>query len=272
MPDDPILTLVSDGLRRKVHYRDPGTGPADAVIWLHGGDTRAQDFLDGIRRRDRVLDIAPQGLDNPTGGHGWVHPWEDGLPAGVTSNLVDVHFIAAVEGLVRTTFASVTRVWLCGFSAGGGLVWSMWAPPPGVSTGFSGLAAVGKQLHHKREHGWDWGAATKTPRPFALVHGMLDRPDDEPLAPGEQRVNYSWVDSYAEARAVNGNTGNQEAPPRHATCGGAGRVVRMNVASGGSAPSARITIDGVGHVWVSRPDCHTDDFVIERFTAWGLGA
>lgn len=266
----PTFSLFSDRIKRSAVYRDPGTTPPDAVIWLHGGNGNATDFLNGIRRRSNVIDVVPQGLLT-AGTLGWVHPWEGeaDLPCEAPDNLIDVWFMSALEAHVRCTFRSVTRVWLCGFSAGGGLVWAVWALKGTIPHSFSGLCAVGKKLHHKRENGWNWTDAAKAPIPFAMVNGVLDDPDHDVNGP---RTNYSWVDSYAEARAVNGNTVNVSATPRHLTCCGSENYVGLKVASGGDAPSARYTVDGVGHVWQSCPDCHTDDLVIDRFTAFGLGS
>jgi poly(3-hydroxybutyrate) depolymerase len=213
-----------------------------------------------------VLDVAPQGLrtrDVP----GWVNPWEakEDRPREAPDSLVDVRFIAAIESLVRSTFSSVRRVWLCGFSAGGAVVWSAWALKGEIPHSFAGLGVVGKKLHHKRENGWNWDAANKTPIPFVTVNGTKDDPDEDVIAPREK---YSWVDSYAEARAINGNTMNDDATPGQATL--CRHVVQLKVAAGGSAPSARYVIDGGGHEWHACSDGHTDDLIIERFAASGL--
>jgi len=96
----PALQLVSDGIKRLAVYRDPLTKPADAVIWLHGGNGDAVEFLNGIRPRVDVMDIAPQGLvtgSNP----GWTNPWESDIPEEAIDNLIDVRFMASLEAQVR---------------------------------------------------------------------------------------------------------------------------------------------------------------------------
>lgn len=262
------LELVSDGIARVASYRDPGGPARDAVVWLHGGNGTAADLLDDIRVRDDIIDVAPQGL--LTGATpGWVNPWETDLPRQAPDPYVDLRFLGALEDHVRTKFKSVTRVWLCGFSAGGGLVWSSWALRRAHPHGYAGLSAVGKKLRRELIAGVPWKGTASDPLPFVMVHGALDDPDD-PAAPSA--THYTWEDSYLLARSVNGNTANEPAVPRHATCCGADHAVHLKVASGGPAPSARCRVDGVGHVWQSCADCHTDDFVIERFRAWGLGA
>lgn len=264
----PGLTIVSDGINRFVPYREPLTKPVDAVIWLHGGDTFALAFLSSIRSRSIVIDVVPQGLT--TGGMpGWVKPWEapGDLPDGAPDNLVDMRFVCALEKAVRAKFKYLRRVWLCGFSSGAGLAWSLWPRKNRSDHSFSGIATVGNQLHHRRENGWEWDADTRSPIPFVLVHGMLDEPDE---APDKSRISYSWVDSYAEARKVNGNTANKSADPPLPTCCGENNFVRLKVASGGAKPSARYTVDQVDHVWQCCDTCHTDDLVIERFVAYGL--
>jgi len=95
-----------------------------------------------------------------------------------------------------------------------------------------------------------------------MVHGAADDIED----PSE--AHFSWEESFAEARRVNGNAPNaiEVARPRHSSCCGARNLVHRKVASGGGAPSARYVIDRVGHTWQSCTHCHTDDFVIEQFS------
>jgi hypothetical protein len=135
------------------------------VIWLLGGDGKATEFLDGIRRRTWVIDVAPQGL--VTGRNtGWINPWEADIPSEARDNLVDLRFISALEDLVRARFGSIRRVWLCGFSAGGGLVWSAWALRSTINHSLCGLCAVGKKLRPTPENGWIWKAAAVSPFPL----------------------------------------------------------------------------------------------------------
>jgi poly(3-hydroxybutyrate) depolymerase len=164
----PQLELSSDGIARNAMYRDPRTMPPDAVIWLHGGNGNAGEFLDGIRSRPRVLDVAPQGLvtcHNP----GWANLWEaeDDLPAGAPDNLIDVRFVRMLAVSVKVTFTSVRRVWLCGFSGGGGLVWSIWASANDFGPfPFSGLCAVGKKVRREPANSWAWKPGAMMPMPF----------------------------------------------------------------------------------------------------------
>jgi poly(3-hydroxybutyrate) depolymerase len=263
----PALQLVSDGIKRLAVYRDPLTKPADAVIWLHGGNGDAVEFLNGIRPRVDVMDIAPQGLvtgSNP----GWTNPWESDIPEEAIDNLIDVRFMASLEAQVRIQFRFVKRVWLCGFSAGGGLVWSVWAMQPVIPQTFSGLCAVGKKLRRTPENAWKWNAAAVPAIPFVMINGANDSPDDESTGSGE---HFSWQESYAQARLVNGNTVNEPVVSGYSVCGEPSNLVRLKIASGGKAPAARYVVEGVGHVWQSCESCHTDDLVIERFRAFGLG-
>jgi hypothetical protein len=101
-----------------------------------------------------------------------------------------------------------------------------------------------------------------------MVHGTEDEPDGSLDASTE---HFSWEETYAEARRVNGNTANAPSKSAYATCGESYQV-RLKVASGGRAPSARYEVEGMAHEWLSRDSCHTDDLVIERFAAFGLGA
>lgn len=265
-----IWSLVSDGFKRLAYWRAPSDAAADAVIWLHGGNGIAKDFLAAIRPRAGIVDVAPQGLE--TGGHpGWVNPWESGtdLPAGVRDSLIDVRFVAALESHVRRSLKSVKRVWLCGFSAGGGLVWAIWALRSTVPNAFAGFGAAGKKLRREIAVGRPWDPRAVAPLPFVMVNGTLDDPDDPAQPSG---THYSWEESYAQARAVNGNTSNVAMPARHAACCDPAQLVRLKVAGGGVAPSARYVVEQAGHTWLACDTCHTDDFFIEQFKACGLGA
>lgn len=263
----PTLHLMSDNIKRLAAYRDPLTKPADAVIWLHGGNGNATEFLNGIRSRAEVIDVAPQGLvtgSNP----GWTNPWESDIPEHAIDNLIDVRFIASLEAYIRIKFSFVRRVWLCGFSAGGGLVWSVWAMRPAIPQTFSGLCGVGKKLRRTPEKAWKWNAAAVPAIPFVMINGTNDSPDDESTGSGE---HFSWQESYAQARVVNENTIHDRVDSNYSVCGDSSNQVHLKIASGGKAPSARYVVEGVGHVWQSSKTCHTDDLVIERFQAFGLG-
>ena len=105
----PMLQLVSDGIKRLAVYRDPLSRPMDAVIWLHGGNGDATEFLNGIRPRVDVIDIAPQGLvtgSNPR----WTNPWESDIPENAIDNLIDIRFMALLEAQIRFKFSYVKRV------------------------------------------------------------------------------------------------------------------------------------------------------------------
>lgn len=268
------VTLVSDGIKRFAIYRDPGTRPQDAVIWLHGGNGQAKLFLEEIRPRSNVVDVVPQGSE--TGDHpGWVNAWEaeNDIPKGAPDNLVDIRFVGLLEQHVRSTCPSVTRVWLCGFSAGGGLVWGTWGISGAWGKGitvrdkFAGLCIVGKQLRRKPGRGWNWKESPKVAMPFVMVHGSGDKPDGT-----DPEDNYSWEESYAQARMVNGNTTTSSKPDTRIECLRRTYNIRLKCASGGLASSARYLVEGMGHEWVNCTEFHTDDLVMERFMAYGLGS
>ncbi|MGZ0020697.1 hypothetical protein [Nitrosomonas sp. wSCUT-2] len=263
----PMLQLVSDGIKRLAVYRDPLSRSMDAVIWLHGGNGDATEFLNGIRPRVDVIDIAPQGLvtgSNP----GWTNPWESDIPENAIDNLIDIRFMALLEAQIRIKFSCVKRVWLCGFSAGGGLVWSVWAMRPVIPQTFSGLCAVGKKLRRTSEKSWKWNAEAVPAIPFVMINGDSDSPDGEST---ESSEHFSWQESYAQARLVNENTINEPSISSFPVCGESSNKVRLKIASAGKAPTARYVVEGVGHVWQCSETCHTDDLVIERFRAFGLG-
>jgi poly(3-hydroxybutyrate) depolymerase len=261
----PTLDLVSDGIARVASYRAGGSDTPDAVVWLHGGDGWATEFLDDIRKRAGIVDIAPQGLLSGK-NTGWVNPWEADLPKEAPDNLIDLRFVVALEKLVRATFTSVQRVWLCGFSAGAGLVWSLWALHARFPHGFSGISVVGKKLRHEILVREPWDVLAPPPLPFVMVHGARDDAEDP------STEHFSWEESYAEARRVNGNRTNRQVAACHSSCCDPTKLVHRKVASEGAAPSARYVVDRVGHSWQVCEQCHTDDFVIEQFSDYGLGA
>lgn len=267
----PVTSFVLwvDGAERTAHLRDPGTGAADAVIWLHGAGGEGREFLEEkVDPRVDVIDVAPTALSGPSGTI-WVIPgtspaldptrWPPlALDAHTDLRLLD----ALVEHLLAET--SAVRVWVAGFSAGGKLAWSAYAlndddqdGEPGYAHEVSGYAFVasGEPVT------FDWTATSPVLRPAALWHST----DDDPSA-----ISKSWEDSIADLAARNGCDGfTPFVPP---VCGGPLKTVEERLGTGCTTPVAHWEWTNGGHAWAYPcPVVGTDDQIVLFWRGSGFG-
>ncbi|MFI6818377.1 alpha/beta hydrolase family esterase [Nonomuraea sp. NPDC050328] len=200
------------------------------VIALHGrgGDARGMRKGTRLGRFARDMLVAyPQGLDRH---------WDDG--PGLAR---DVRFLRdLIDHLVRREGADPARVYLAGFSNGGGMALRFAADHPEL---VRGVVAVAAQLPPD--------ITPRGPVPVLLIHG--DRDPHRPLtalpSPGPGRTASIGVTATAEAFAkpagARANTG-RDLPDRDPHDGTTLRRTRWE---GGRAPVELLLVRGGGHAW-----------------------
>lgn len=257
----PAFSLTVDGLQRDGLYRHPGGSPEDIVVWLHGGNGKASEFLPMIRERSNIIDVFPNAL-MLGGDFGWAKPYKDTTPAGAPDNLTDIRFVSAVRAWARSSWPNTKRIWLAGFSSGGGLALCCWGSHATIPYGFDGCAAVGTQLHLPALN-WNWDAGQHPPTALLFGNGTQDSED--------LKKHFSRQDCFTKFKEANGHTDSIDVNITQTTCCGTSKTVTVKDGVGGVKPTRRMIIANLGHVWQSCLDCHTDDFVIDLFTLAGLG-
>lgn len=177
----------------------PETGPAPAVVFLHGwggsaaGVMRNDGMLRTLAARGHAL-IAPQGLARPS------HPNADwGVQDGQAHPRDDVAFLAAVIDDAAGHGVDRERVLLAGFSRGSSMVWDLACRAPRTARAYAPVAGAFWQPMPQDCAG---------PVDLFHTHGWRDRTvplEGRPVADGTLRQGDVWA-SLALLRQANGCT------------------------------------------------------------------
>lgn len=214
-------------------FAPDGPGPHPAIVVLHGKGDNGRDFLDACGLARSGISVAA-----PTGsGLAWAP-----APYAHTSLAEDRERVNAVrEELIAAYDADPQRIYLAGFSNGGGLAVELSL----LDAHWSGLATVSAAVRATPEE----IASCAWPVDYLNIHGTWD--DVVPFE-GEQRSPYSGAQDDT-------------------TYGAPAVVEAFERRNAGKARAQLRRVEGMGHDWPTGPWARDVDVADEILNFFGIG-
>jgi hypothetical protein len=163
---DNFAFVQTGGWTRTIHHKGTATARR-AHVWLDGGDTvSGVDMLARVPRAIGSLDLAPDGILGTSSS--WVKPWK---PNDVDDPEADVVFLDELVDVIRERFPRVERVFLAGYSGGGGMV-QEYLRARELTHRYDGYGVAKRVLHNSMVRAD--GSAITPVAPFVLWYGAHD--------------------------------------------------------------------------------------------------